>query len=268
MKTKITILAVATMGFSLSATAVNITIPDTVVSGTGWYGPQEDNETEPGTVTGQVWDMEAFLYNPATRELQMQGGFNMVQGYGTYYSGDIFIDVNGDAKWGIKAPSDTSGNGYATRSNDDYLWDYAIVFGRESAQEGGDKLTGSYSVYQLTGSTLFEVYYSQNWESNPFRYASGGVKVEGADGNITQLDDVNPAQALGYGGNDTHYLLSGIDLSFLLGQVTASEATLHFTVGCGNDLLMGSTSVPDGGMTVMLLGLSLGGMSLIARRRH
>ena len=45
----------------------NITVYDNYSSGTGWYGPQEDQETEPGTITSQTWDQEGmYLYGGNT----------------------------------------------------------------------------------------------------------------------------------------------------------------------------------------------------------
>ena len=248
---------------SMTAGADNITINDTIgASGNGVGG--ENNEVEPGCTLGQGWDMEAFLYNPATRALQMQGGFNMMHGYGGYFSGDIFIDVNGDAKWGANTPVLGLGGSYATVANSLYNWDYAIVFGRTTADQGGSALDGTYRVINLAAGspTDVEVYFSQNGNSNPLRYNRGGTQVGQTVTGLTQtsFDD----------SDGTHYILGNIDLSFLAGTGTGPNGfTFHFTEGCGNDLLMGGTpafNVPDGGLTLALLGGSLSALGFVSRR--
>lgn len=71
---------------------------------------KEDNETEPGTASGQQWDLEALIWNTSTKwnnttkswdahsgkSLGILGGYNMVTGQGGFYPGDIFIDVDGN----------------------------------------------------------------------------------------------------------------------------------------------------------------------------
>ena len=73
MKKVMTALAiglVALATFPGSALALdlgqNITIPDLVGSGSGWAGAQEDQEVEPGCLTGQQWDMEFETRNDVT----------------------------------------------------------------------------------------------------------------------------------------------------------------------------------------------------------
>ena len=94
-------------------TADNITIYDNRVSGSpgDWYNrgnaPGEDQEVEPGMLTGQSWDLEGFLLNGNI--LSMVGGYNFKDGVmynrDLITSGDIFIDVNGDAKYGKDDPA-------------------------------------------------------------------------------------------------------------------------------------------------------------------
>lgn len=258
----------------------NITIPDTVAnaSGSGALGTGgEDNEVETGNVLGQEWDLEAFMFDANSKKLQIQGGYNMVSGqYGTgwnqyFYSGDVFIDVNGDAVWGNAIGTDYSAdaNAYFTVGNGNFKWDYAIVFERAAGSgAGGGVLTGNYSVYQLNGATDLEVFFDANNKSNPFRYSSGGALVQGAGGSVLQTQ-ANPALSQGIGVNTTHYLLGDIDLNFLAGAGTG-DYTFHYTQGCGNDLLMGKTtawSVPDGGLTLALLGFSLSTLGFMVPKR-
>jgi hypothetical protein len=70
MKKLLAIVVATGFGFLfLNATAIagyldnytNITIYDKNSSkSSGWFGPQEDDEVEPGAVTGQSWDLEGF----------------------------------------------------------------------------------------------------------------------------------------------------------------------------------------------------------------
>lgn len=262
------------VAFTAHAGYVDITINDTVNNGSssGWYrgttGVAENDEVEPGTVTGQVWDMEAFLLDFANAKLKVQAGYNMTAGYGGYYSGDIFIDVNGDARWGNAITTDASSgtsNGYFTVANSQYNWDYVISFGRNSgggAGQGGGSLTGGYEVYKLSGtSSEVEVYYDLNNRSNPLRYLSGGTLVT-TGGGLTQASTGS--------GSTLSYTLGEIDLGWMDGKLIADQpVTFHYTMGCGNDLLMGQAAnfhVPDGGASVGLLGLGLAALGVSTGR--
>ncbi|MHB8764076.1 MAG: hypothetical protein ACYDA8_07030, partial [Deferrisomatales bacterium] len=87
----------------------NITIPDTMTSGatTGWHASAvtpndpggEDQEVEPGCVGGQVWDLEGFFLRGTT--LTAVGGFPFRSGHDGVASGDLFLDVDGNAVFGV-----------------------------------------------------------------------------------------------------------------------------------------------------------------------
>ena len=86
---------------------VNITIFDKLSGGSYFgAGPSgrggEDQEVEPGSLAAQKWDLEGF--NLTGTKLTLTGGYNfrtgVSDGIRNYRPGDIFIDVNGDAKWG------------------------------------------------------------------------------------------------------------------------------------------------------------------------
>jgi hypothetical protein len=68
---------------------------------------------------------------------------------------------------------------------------------------------------------------------------------------------------------DTWYnYISGIDLSSIYDPLSGGDALyFHTTMKCGNDVMWGKTfGVPDGGLTVTLLGLGLVGLGLATRR--
>ncbi|MBN2231700.1 MAG: PEP-CTERM sorting domain-containing protein, partial [Deltaproteobacteria bacterium] len=68
----------------------------------------------------------------------------------------------------------------------------------------------------------------------------------------------------GWNGNDTHYILSGLDLSFL---PDGTEFTSHFTMSCGNDNLMGNGVVAPEPGTLLFVGAGIVGLLGWRRRR-
>ncbi len=50
----------------------------TTTDTSSWYGPQEDQEVEPGNQTGQIWDLEGFFLKGS--ELAIVAGFNLTGG--------------------------------------------------------------------------------------------------------------------------------------------------------------------------------------------
>ena len=78
-----------------TASAGNITIFDTLGTegSPGVNTGHEDQETEPNTLTPQIWDLEGFFRNGTT--ISMVGGFDFQNGAKngtrTYTRGDLFI---------------------------------------------------------------------------------------------------------------------------------------------------------------------------------
>ncbi len=222
--------------------AVDITIYDLVSSSpTGWYAQQENDEVEPGCLTGQAWDLEKFDLTGSS--LTMVGGFDFANGYQGWTSGDIFLDINGDANYG---PDNTGTGGGNSIVANTFGYDYVIDL---------DFSSGTYDVYSINGASTVKVFYNQNDESNPWQYASGGQSV---------WNDV----AFGYWYYDDlegrHYFVN-VSLAFL---AHGTNFTSHFTYQCGNDNLMGNgTKVPEPS-TILLLGMGLlGGAIVVSRRR-
>jgi hypothetical protein len=235
----------------------NITIYDGTqdTTHTGVNIGAEDQETEPGMTNSQVWDLEGFFQDG--NNLSMVGGYNFDLGVGDYKSGDIFFST--DALFGSsQAPA-----GYAPSNG----WnDVESNFGYEYVIDL-DFLNKTYDVLSLgsTGVTTTTAYYELNEEdlpgSNPWRYVSGGVSV--ASGSFNFFDGLSDTDTGFLGGN--HYALTGFDLSFLGAD---QEFYSHFTMGCGNDNLMGHSTAPvPEPATMLLFGTGIAGLLGVRRKK-
>jgi hypothetical protein len=229
----------ALIGSSI-ASADNITIWDGRGIG-DVNNPSENNETEPGMINTQSWDLEAFTLEG--NDLGIAAGFDLKDGkwYGGQHIilGDIFIDINGDAQFGSSTPNPFI---------DNFGYEYAVKL------NFGD---GTYTVYELNGnSNLTSTYVYNSPESDPFTLTLNG-ESSASSGNFTYKDFL---------GTD-YNSIDGISLSFLAPGTTFIS---HVTMTCGNDNLMGSgttTSVPEpSSIGFLFLGLSLLAVGL--RRKH
>jgi hypothetical protein len=267
---KVALLLALTLACGTSAFAVglgtDITYFDGATGSGAWYGGtadgrvnggigvHEDQETEPGTVTTEPWDLEG-VYLDSTRILSLVGQYNFGAGQDGYNSGDIFLSVNVGT---LAGPPNTDGSDFR------YVIDISSTGGTDDSTNpfdgnldaDGIAVNGlTYVVYDITGlvvdtsspysglvgTTFFPA-------SNPYRWVSGGTRV--ASGTFTlssgydanQIDTVVGSGNL-LGGSAPHYVLSGFDLSFLGSSVTSLYT--HYTMECGNDVLSGyTTSIP------------------------
>ena len=237
----------------------NITISDENSSlNKDWYGSREDQEVEPGMETGQKWDLEGFFLSGTT--LTMVGGFNFRDGDSGFTSGDLFIDITGDAVYGdIHSGTD----GYISVLNS-FGYDYVLDL---TFNDPDPTKAFTYDVYAINGNTkVITANYSQNQGSSPWRYDSGGTLIKHASLTYTKGGEAN---LLGFSGNGDHNAVS-VSLDFLqLDSLThGTNFITHFTMGCGNDNLMGTGALPNPEpATLFLMGCGLIGLAGLGRKK-
>ncbi len=253
-------ISLLVFGMAANVFALNLGTNITVYDGssskdTGWYGKNEDNEVEPGCEQAQSWDLEGFFLTG--NDLQVIGGFDFLNGNKGILVGDVFIDIDGAF----------DPNSYTMQSNGQK--DISNNFGYEYVFDL-DVENGTYELYDISGGGVTTtVYYKSNYLSNPYRYVDGGIKI--GSGSLSYLAGLSDSQVNNLSGG-LHYALLGLDLNFIAGK----DFTAHLTLGCGNDNLMGSGTVPFMSpapatvaepATMILLGLGLVFLGGISRKR-
>jgi hypothetical protein len=225
-------------GAQAMATPINITIADGQAgngatapwSGTPGSGAgNEDNETEPRTYTGDIWDLEAFVFNPSSSTLSLLGTFDFKNGVTAdrVTSGAVFIKTPGNASWNYAYVLNFNDNTYTLYNNFTTTAPTDIpASGPVTVKTGTAIGTGNFS---YTANVV-----------DPF-----GLGLERAD--------------VGLGHNE-------IDLPLNL-IPTLTDFDSHFTISCGNDDLEGSYhAVPDSAATAGLLGIGILGI-IVARKK-
>jgi hypothetical protein len=279
-KKLISLLIAAGLLFGASqsfAAPINATISDWNTGlnsfGGGPFGAgNEDNETEPGTVNTQIWDMEAFVVNGST--LYIVGGYNMQAGEwgnggsvtpGKLTPGDLFIKVGG-----ANPPPSPTGVGSGDVSNAAYGYSYAIDLTQPVGATGA-----AATVYSLTASSMFNTVVYDQFGANPWKYSSGGSIA--STRNISYTTGYTGAGVDSFLGTSmnlqggSHNILA-IDLGFL-SVAAGTQVYFSYTMECGNDSLKGQYGggfdrVPDGGASALLIGLGLAVMSVVGLKRR
>lgn len=244
---KLVVCALVLVFAAIQVFASNITVEDdnfrTPRIGTGQGG--EDEETEPGMVLSQDWDLEGFFFE--NNELSLVGGYNFKTGFDGMKSGDIFIATSRPT-FGDVTNTSTDGNRSVQNT---YGFNYVLDLNFADM---------TYDIFSLGGNTtVITTFYAENQGSNPWKYKDGGT-LEKESLPFQFAEDV---QDTGFTGAE-HYSLTGFDLSLFLnhGEMFYS----HFTMQCGNDNLMGRGTVVPEPTTMVLLGSGLVGLALHRRR--
>lgn len=268
------LMAIAVVGLiAPGAMALNVggnyTIYDGLHSGGGWYGPQEDDEVEPPATSGDAWDLEGFYIltdfsdpNNPQSTMSMVGTYDFINGASgrnTYYSGDLFIDWDGNAVYGAAAVGYAGVppyNGY------DFVLDLSF--------DDNGNVTNLYDIVALTPGSVVSATTAFSPGSDPYRYVRGGtVLASGISMTYLTGQTVPGLNPPGPVHNvvqfDWDYILSVIDP-----LATRDSFTLHFTMGCGNDNLMGNLDrsqeppVPEPA-SMALLGMGI--LGFVMRKR-
>lgn len=250
------LVAATALSFTMQANAgmfgTDVTISDGNFSGSGWASDREDQETEPGMIQTQDWDLEGTFIDDNL--LTLVGGYNFKDGFGGYDSGDVFLSTSAPV-YGAITRVDSDGN-HSVKNT--YGYNYVLDI---------DFASNTYDVLAIDANTdVLGAHYQQNEGSSPWRYVGGVNDTLIGTGSLGLQSGLSDAET-GFQGGD-HYAMS-FDLSAIyasLGESTTFYS--HFTMGCGNDNLMGNwdvTVVPEPA-TFALFGMGIFGL-LIARRK-
>jgi hypothetical protein len=222
----------------------------------------EDNETEVGTISGQQWDMEAFVLNGT--QLSIVAGFDLLNGVQAHNisAGDLFIKVGG----GTPAFSPTN-FGAGNVRNSVYNYNYAIDLSK-ATRFGNASFGPTAQVYSLSSTTWLNSTIYDQFGANPWKYdnnLNAGAGAATAISYVTGVADNAPAlQALGLGSlvGGYHNILT-INLNFLTGTILPGTP-IHFsyTMECGNDSLKGFVAssffqVPDSTSSLLLVAAGM-----------
>lgn len=248
--------------------AVNITIQEIhndkpFTGGNVGVAPGENDHMEYNATSHQTWDLERF--DLSGNQLGLTGGFNYLTGTGdgspmNYAMGDIYVYFGSQPCTGA-----------ANQKNDPWIgkddWSYVIHFDRSTTGDPNIVETApgsgrvSYDLVKSTdpGWTRHETGGSGSLILGLPWYLSEGVGAVAAGGGTAALTSYADGEGI-------HYTLGDIDVSDILADAGGQSVFFHATMRCGNDVIWGK--VPDGGMTLTLLGISLVGIGLVRQTRR
>lgn len=287
------------------AVPTEITIPDFAPLNNGFVGngnnnavgnfslpglgiAHEDNEVERVTgfqsFAGQGWDLEGMF--KSGNYLYMVGGYDFLNGLTSGRPGDLFIKVGGLQPGG--SPTSNTGN---VLNGTYYNYTYAVDLSKTNylPQLGSGSYVNAASfgssanVYTLNANSTLNTATNDIFQSNPWRYQNNysvqpGITRPFTNTNsgvastsisyFTGLSSSTVASSLGVTFAGTSHNVLAIDLSFLGSLAPGTDVWYSYTMECGNDSLKGHEHVPDGGTSAILIGIGLGAIGLIKRKRR
>lgn len=188
---------------------------------------------------GQNYDIEALYSARTGHELYfaMVTGFDRGVQPGGYTAGAVFYDFGNDG-----------------------TWDLAIQIDSENGFTAGQMWVGNAAVWWTDPNPYVS--------STPWQVDTGNASLIG---NVTAMSYVNNAWGgVGENGDFDHNIYEfSFDASAWWGQIINGGYTVHWTMGCGNDVadLVVAPSVVPEPATMTLLGLGLAGIALRRRMR-
>ena len=255
-------LATVSPGFAVNITTQEIHNDKPFSGGNAGLATDENNNVEYNALSNQTWDLEKFELSGSA--LSLTGGFNYLTGKGSgasmnYAMGDIYVYFGSQPYTGA-----------ANQKNDPWVgkddWSYVIHFDRPTTGDPNIIETAlgsglvSYDIVKPTDSG-----WTKKYTSGPAIliaglpwYLSEGVGALTSGGGTASLGDF-------LDGEGTHFTLGDIDISDILADAGDQSVYFHSTMRCGNDVIWGK--VPDGGMTVVLMGIALAGVGLVQRTK-